>query len=52
MEENKWDLKDQRHFRAMCVSYAKDLVIAGKIGIEEICNTSQKMFEYIWDKKL
>ena len=51
MEEVKgtdWIAKEKRSIRGMCVSYAKDMVIADKIKKEELIDTAQIMFEYTW----
>jgi len=43
-----WIAKEKRSIRGMCVSYAKDMVIADKIKKEELIDTAQIMFEYTW----
>lgn len=47
--EVNWDLKNKRQFRAMCISYAKDLAVAGKIETDEIKIKAQLMFEFVWE---
>ena len=39
--------KEQARYSAMCVSYAKDLVIAGRIQLTELQDYSLVMFELI-----
>ena len=39
--------KEQARYSAMCVSYAKDLVIAGRIQLSELQDYSWVMFELI-----
>ena len=39
--------KEQARYSAMCVSYAKDLVIAGRIQLTELQDYSWVMFELI-----
>ena len=46
--------REQARYSAMCVSYAKDLVIGGRIPLEELSTMSWIMFELIkeMDKSL
>lgn len=50
-QENKnlvWENKDKRSLRAMCLSYAKDLVVNGRLEKKELIDDAQKMFEWCW----
>lgn len=46
--------REQARYSAMCVSYAKDLVIGGRIQIDELSNYAWIMFEIVkeMDKSL
>ncbi len=43
-----WENKDKRSLRAMCLSYAKDLVVNGRLDKGELLTDAQKMFEWVW----
>ena len=47
---NVWVEKEKRGHKAMCLAYAKDLVVAGTIDKEELLEAAQKMFAFIWGK--
>jgi len=43
-----WENKDKRSLRAMCLSYAKDLVVGGRLEEEQMMAKAQEMFEWAW----
>jgi len=43
-----WENKDKRSLRAMCLSYAKDLVAGGRLEEEQMMAKAQEMFEWAW----
>ena len=40
--------KDKRNHRAMCISYAKDLVVSHQLSKEEMYSEAEKMLEFIY----
>ena len=49
MSKGDWAEKDKKKYRTMAISYAKDLVIGGKLDLEKMKATAQGMFEFIWE---
>lgn len=49
MTKADWANKDKRSYRAMAISYSKDLVIGGKLEKDKMKSTAQEMYEFIWD---
>jgi len=49
MSKADWAEKDKKQYRGMCISYAKDLVVGGKLDLEKMKATAQGMFEFIWE---
>lgn len=49
MTKTDWANKDKRNYRAMAISYSKDLIIAGKIEKNKMQSVSHSIFEFIWD---
>ena len=49
MSKGDWDNKDKRSKRAMAISYAKDLVIGGKLDLKDMKVAAQGMYEFIWE---
>lgn len=47
--KNKEDLNNRRGKRAMAVSYAKDLVVAGKLELKDMKAYANEFYEFIWD---
>ena len=41
------DTETQRKYRAMCLSYAKDLVVAERIKLEKLLPIAKKMHEWV-----
>lgn len=50
-EEKKtdWDKKNRQDYRAMSISYAKDLVIGGNLPLDKMKSTAHEMYEFIWN---
>jgi len=48
-KEVDWDAKECRSHRAMCMAYAKDLVMAGKLSIDEMNGWVKAKVTFIWD---
>jgi len=42
----------KRRYRAMAISYAKDLIVEGKIEMNQFRTVSSKIFDYIWEGKI
>ena len=47
--DKKWEKKNQRDYRAMAVSYTKDLVIGGKLELDKMKSTAQEIYGFIWE---
>ena len=43
-----WDSKERRTMRSMCLAYAKDLVLHGKIELQDMQNEALKMIAFIY----
>jgi len=48
-KEVDWDAKECRTHRAMCTAYAKDLVIDGKLDINQMDKWVKERVAFIWD---
>ena len=48
-KEVDWDAKECRSHRAMCMAYAKDLVVAGKIEASKMDKWVKARVTFIWD---
>ena len=46
-----WENKDKRSMRAMCLSYAKDLVCAGRLSKATMIEQAQQMFVWVWGEQ-
>ena len=48
VNQSVWENKDKRSMRAMCLSYAKDLVCAGRLSKSTMIEQAKQMFEWVW----
>ena len=47
--DKKWEKKNQRDYRAMAISYTKDMFIGGKLELDKMKSTAQEIYEFIWE---
>ena len=48
VSQSVWENKDKRSIRAMCLSYAKDLVCEGRLSKSSMMEQAQQMFQWVW----
>lgn len=44
-----WTEKEKKQYRGMCISYAKDLCVGGKVELKNIRKVADKLFQYVWE---
>ena len=49
VNQSIWDKKDRRSMRAMCLSYAKDLVVARAVPKQKMIDIAKAMFDWVWE---
>ena len=47
-EDVDWDAKERRGHKAMCIAYAKDLVVADHLGFDMIEAWVERKVDFIW----